>query len=156
MNVNKLPDYPRVLTNDQHVIIEYEDGTKELWAEYASGEEASVIAEKLDTSLRVIKYVSSNLEDNVSDIRVFLESMGINDNIIDDAVAEGLYGISVQHFKRYWSKPLYNMEQAKQTSKNGSMDYLFNVAVLLRERENYFRDKRETVEGLLKNKLDQK
>ena len=152
--MNKLPDYPRVHTNDQHVIINYEDGTQELWAEYKTTEEASMIAEKLNTSLRVIKYVAANLEENVSDVRAFLMSIEINNDIIDDAVAEGLYGVSVQHFKRYWSKPMFDVEEAMGVTKNGSLDYLFEVAVILRERENYFRDKREAVETMLKGKLD--
>jgi hypothetical protein len=153
-NVNKLPDYPRVHTNDRHVVIAYEDGTQELWAEYNSSEEASVIAEELGASLRVIKYVSASLEENVSDIRAFLESKGINNDVIDDAVAEGLYGLSVQYFKRYWSKSMIGVEEARGGSKNGSLDHLFEFAVILRERENYFRDKREAVETLLKGKFD--
>ncbi len=154
--MNKLPEYPRVHTNDLHVVIEYENGVRELWTETETVEEAAEIAEKMNTSLRVIKYVSSNLEDNVLDIQGYLESIGINKDIIDDAVAEGLYGISVQHFKRYWTKPLFNVEEAKHKTKNGSTDYLFEVAVLLRERENYFRDKRVNVESILKGKLDSK
>ena len=154
--MNKLPDYPRVFTNDLHVVIEYEDGIQELWAETETVEEAASTAAKLETSLRVIRYVSSNLDDNVSEIQAYLESISVDREIIDEALAEGLYGVSVKHFKRSWSWPIFDVKQEALNVKKGSLDYLFEVAVLLRERENYFRDRRQTVEKILQDKLDSK
>jgi hypothetical protein len=154
IDVNTLPDYPRVRTNDQHVIICHEDGSEELWAEFKTVDEAVAIASRLETSLRVIKFVSSSLEDNVAEIRSYLESIAVPVDVVDEALAEGLYGVTVKHVSRYWNRQMCDVEHVGLKAKDGSLSYLFDVAVLLRERENYFHSKREAVEGLLKGKLD--
>lgn len=143
--MKKLPDYPRAYNNSTHVIIEYHDGSEEIWSEVDSASQAHSIAEQMNVSLKVIYYVKSNIEKSIEDIREYLKNKDIPGNLIDDAVAEGVYGASFTQLKKY----LGDGNDFTSLSK----DHLLNYSVMLTEREKFYRTRRQAVEETLRQKL---
>ena len=68
MTSTKDEEYPRVLIENNRIIILYESGERTVWGIEADTEKAEAIALEIETGLRAIKYVKINLID-------FIENM---------------------------------------------------------------------------------
>lgn len=143
--MKELPEYPRAYNNSTHVIIEHSDGSEQIWGEVDNASEAQAIAEQMTISLRAIKYVEGNLEKSIESIREYLIEQSIPDNVIDDAISEGVYGASFTILKKHLNN--------ESDFSNLSREDLLNYSVMLTEREKFFRTRRQSIEEILRQKL---
>jgi hypothetical protein len=85
----KLPCYPRVTTNNDHVIVNYRDGSHEIYSVMESPESAEAFAKELEVYLKAIEYVSERIQTHVSVLRESLDSVGLSDEEIESVIYEG-------------------------------------------------------------------
>ena len=63
-----LPQFPRVYSEDNLVIIEYKDGNKHYWGREKDSNEAFTVAETMDLELRILSYLQSSVGNSLKDI----------------------------------------------------------------------------------------
>ena len=139
-----LPNFPRAFCNNNHVVVEYEDGSHEVWAEYPSIDEAREIAESLSHSLKVLAYARNVLRRDVAQCRTDLLLMDVSVDLVEEAISEALYSFRL----------LGKDNDGKLEDYQGrSNDSLFDLAVVLTELERHYSSQRTGVESLLRNRF---
>jgi len=88
--VGSFPVYPRVYTKDHTVIIEYENGRRELWGIESSIGKALRVAEELQLGLRLISYIHQEVDASLNSIRESLVSIAPED-IVEEVLTEELW-----------------------------------------------------------------
>ena len=88
--MGSFPVYPRVYTRDYTVIIEYENGRRELWGMESSIGKALRVAEELQLGLRLISYIHQEVDASLNSIRESLVSVAPGD-LVEEVLTEELW-----------------------------------------------------------------
>lgn len=100
-----LPKHPRVVVDGTTIVIQYENGEKEVWGHEPNQETAQEVARKIELGLKAINYVALELMKSLTDIADQLEGFGIPPENINDHICEG-YGRVSKWFRKTEFKPL--------------------------------------------------
>lgn len=85
-----LPSFPRVKTNEELVIITYENGDQFVWGKEPTLEQAEKVAEELDIELKIFKYIEETIGAAIGKIKENTNQYR-DDFLVDELVKEVLY-----------------------------------------------------------------
>ena len=92
MTSNKKYEYPKVVIEENNIIIVYESGNRTIWGTEADPKKAEAIAVEIETGLSSIKYVKVKLIDFIENMADTLVSINTPETmlnwIIDDAFGD--------------------------------------------------------------------
>ncbi len=89
-----LPEHPKVVVDGTAIVINYEDGRKEIWGHEANKKIAKEVAMDIELGLKAIDYVSLEVMKLLSEIAEQLESLDIPAEYVKDYVCEGYTKVS--------------------------------------------------------------
>lgn len=139
--------YPTVLLDSSNIIIEYADGTREIWGKVNDNHEALKIVEELQTNLRAYEYATQITVEAMNEIENTLRENDCSENLICEVLAD-FYQF------RFGQRKQKQMRTSLEGLGEKSEEQLFDLAVWYRTRETYFKNRREDVENYLKTRLD--
>ena len=83
------PKYPRVVVDGKEIVIQYENGKKEVWGRESDITLARKIALDIELGLKAIDYVALELIELLSNIVEILEAEGVPSESINEYIWEG-------------------------------------------------------------------
>jgi hypothetical protein len=84
------PEFPKVRVVDFQIVIEYEDGAKQYWSDVRSESESLLIASDIQEGLRALHYISTCLNQTLTDCLGMLEKKGYPEEQAVEYLADAL------------------------------------------------------------------
>lgn len=85
-----LPAFPKVISNEDMIIIKHADGNTYVWGSEETPEKAKLVAEQMDIELKLYAYVTETLDIHIETIQDSITSIADN-ALINQILNEALY-----------------------------------------------------------------
>jgi len=89
MSKTRLPAYPKVRSEGNKIIIQYQNGEEMIWGEEATKALAISVSRELNLELKAIEYVKDLVQNFISDIRNSLMQEQIPEKHLEQILIEG-------------------------------------------------------------------
>lgn len=112
----RLPETPSVVARDRLIVIIYDDGSEQSWGEETSQEEAVRVAKELEIELRAIRYIQWHVHNFVHDMRQYLASQGISEDLLSSILVDG-HGLAKTDLDEETVKSIFENASARVRHK---------------------------------------
>jgi hypothetical protein len=92
----KLPKTPTVVTRDKAVIVCFANGSELDWNVEKTSGAAKRVAKELEIELKAVKYVQWHVKNFIQDMKEYLSSLDIDENLLDSILMNAGSGLRKQ------------------------------------------------------------
>lgn len=98
---NTLPPYPKVVVENNAIVIIHENDSREVWSYEPDGAAARRIARELELELKSMSYIKSHLIESMGEVADELLSMGLSTDVLQNIFEEAFSDI-YRNFPKFY------------------------------------------------------